>query len=325
MKQQWFTGMVGAIALIGGAAWTQLGAAHAVSFTPPPGSAAPTRSTGGASRGGLFTPPPGSAAPNRSTGGASRGGLFTPPPGSAAPTRSAGGASRGGFFTPPPDNRAPHQSAGGASRGSFFVPPVENGAPQQTAGGASRINAYGGTADSTSVQALLALLPDNFYGTTLKERPTIMVHLPASTAEQGLFVLKNDTQEVLFEMNVAVPAQGGVIAVELPENAPALALNQTYEWFFALQVDGELTPSSPFVEGWIERIEPSVAQAQAAPQSAAIERIAALGAQGIWYDTVAELATLQANEETPAIAQHWQELLESVGLVELAATPIVTP
>jgi hypothetical protein len=286
MTQRWFTGMVGAIALIGGATWAQLGVAHAVSFTPPPGNGAPTRSTGG--------------------------------------------ASRGGFFTPPPDNRAPRQSAGGASRGNFFIPPIENGAPQQTAGGASRINAYGESAveSATSVQALLALLPDNFYGTTLKERPTIMVHLPASTAEQGLFVLKNEEQEVLFEMNVAVPAQGGVIAVELPESAPALALEQTYEWFFALQVDGELTPSSPFVEGWIKRIDESPrrsTQAQATPHSAAIDRIAALGAQGIWYDTVAELALLQAREESPAIAQHWQELLESVGLVELAATPIVTP
>ena len=324
MKQKRFVGTLGAIALVSATAWTQFGVAHAVSFTPPPNNAAPRQATGGASRGGFFTPPPNSSAPRQATGGASRGGFFTPPPGSSAPRQATGGASRGGLFTPPPGRTAPQQATGGASRGSFFTPPPSRTAPQQAAGGASRANTYGTVASLTGLQSMLALMPESFYGTTLQARPTVLVYVPASSAQEGVFSLKDEAKNLVYQMTVPVSPTGGVMAITLPESAPELSVGQNYQWFFALKLDGSLTPASPFVDGWVQRIEPSSEQSQSLAQAEPISRIAALGSQGIWYDTAAELAALQVSQSDESIAQHWEELLESVGLADVAAAPVIT-
>ncbi|NJM99623.1 MAG: DUF928 domain-containing protein, partial [Phormidesmis sp. RL_2_1] len=130
--------------------------------------------------------------------------------------RQTGGASRGNFFTPPADNSAPRSATGGASRGSFFIPPADdNTAPQGSTGGASRgldsassdwadeavvntsdtarSNIYGVTEAATLISAaasMLAVMPESFYGTTLEARPTILVYVPASTADTAVFSLK---------------------------------------------------------------------------------------------------------------------------------------
>ena len=323
MKQKWFAGALGAIALVSATAWTQFGVAHAVFFVPPINSSAPRQATGGASRGGFFVPPVSSSAPRQATGGASRGSLFTPSPGRRAPQQATGGASRGGLFAPPPGRSAPQQAMGGASRGSFFTPDPDRGAPQQAAGGASRANTYGTIASATGLQSMLALMPESFYGTTLEARPTILVYVPASYAQEGVFSLKDEAKNLVYQMTVPVSSEGGVMAVTLPESAPALEVGQNYQWFFALKLDGALTPASPFVDGWVQRVAPSREQSLAFAQTDPITRIAALGAQGIWYDTAAELAALQADQSDDLIAGHWQELLESVGLADVAAAPMV--
>lgn len=280
MKQKWFVVSLGAIALVPTAGWSWLGATHAVSFTPPPGRAAPQQSTGG--------------------------------------------ASRSGFFILPPGRTAPQQSIGGASRGSFFTPPPGRIAPSQSASGASRTNTYGDyLTGGEGIRAMLALTPDSFYGTTLRDRPTILVYVPASSAREGVFGLNDDSQSLIYEVEVSVPAEGGIIAIELPESAPALEIEENYQWFFSLKLEGELTPASPFVSGWVQRIVPTAKQAQSLATDDLVSHIAALGSQGIWYDTAAELALLHANQPSEAIARHWEELLESVGLTELARAPIV--
>ena len=356
------TSSFGAFALVLGAALTQTGTAYAVAFTPPadgaprgttggasrgsfftpPADGAPRGTTGGASRGGFFTPAPDSAAPRGTTGGASRGDFFTPPSDSAAPRGTTGGASRGGFFTPAPDSAAPRRTTGGASRGEFFAPPPDSAAPRGTTGGASRSgneesaeamgtangssrsNTYGETAvvPISSETSMLAVMPDSFFGTTIEARPTILVYVPASNANEAVFSIKDEAKDLLYEMTLPVPASGGVVAVELPENAPELTVDQNYQWYLALKLDGELEPGSPFVDGWVKRISPDD-ELSALLGGSTLSEIEALGSDGIWYDTAAKLATLRLEQPNEEITQHWRELLESVGLAEIAAVPIV--
>jgi hypothetical protein len=298
-----------------------------VQFTPAPGSAAPKQATGGASRGSLFTPAPGSTAPKQATGGASRGSLFTPAPGRSAPKQTTGGASRGNLFIPAPQRRAPKQTSGGASRGDLFAPAPGNGAPQNAAGGASRVSSYELNATEligvAGSGALTALIPPNFFGTTLSERPTILVHFPASTATEAIFSLKDEAGNTLYEMALSTVNQVGVIPIQLPADAPALEIGKNYQWFLALNVDGQLAPGTPYVDGWIQRIQPSAALATALQQPDALKRATALGAAGVWYDCVVTLATLRAGATAPDLTNNWTELLTSVGLQDIAQAPVL--
>jgi tetratricopeptide (TPR) repeat protein len=296
------------------------GASRSV-FAPPAGNAAPSQATGGASR-GVFSPPAGNAAPSQATGGASRG-IFTPAFGNAAPSQSTGGASRS-VFAPPAGNSAPNQAVGGSARG-IFVPPAGNAIPQSAAGGAARTNVYGAyQAPASAPVSMLALTPASFYGTTLSERPSFLVYLPLSGAEQAVFSLKDEKENLIYQMAIPTTGQAEVMVIQLPEQAPALEVNKNYQWYVALKVDGTLSPGTPFVDVWIKRIEPTAEQAAALANGANLEVASQLADQGVWYDSVGMLATLRLDQPVdPSLQSDWSELLGSVGLSDVSDVRLI--
>jgi hypothetical protein len=339
MKYRNITGLLGAVVL----ATSGLSLpSHAVTFTPPAGGS-PSQSTGGASRGSVrFTPPPKQGQPSQATGGASRGNLFRPAAGGKAPGQATGGASRGTLFKPAA-GRPVRMATGGASRGQLFRPVTGRGAPRQAAGGAARgtlftaggapSQAAGGASRASDTAtmvglegpaALMALLPQTFYGTTVMERPTILVYLPESTAAEAMFSLKDEAGNTLYEMAMPVSGEAGVLPVTLPADAPALEVGKNYQWYLALKVDGMLNPSTPYVDGWIQRLQPTAEVMAALQQPDALKQATAFGASGIWYDCVAALASVRMTEAgSDKVAKNWQELLASVGLQDIVKAPMM--
>jgi hypothetical protein len=302
MKCQYLASTLSIIALMAGSTWNN---AYAVTFTPPIRNGAPSQATGGASRGNLFTP------------NADRG----------APRQATGGASRGNLFTPSADRGAPRQATGGASRGNLFTPIADRGAPRQASGGASRVGTYHlnpATVGAAGPAALIALLPQSFYGTTVSERPTILVYLPATQAEKAVFSLKDEAGNTLHQMTISVAGKTGVMSIPLPADAPALAVGKNYQWFLALKVDGTLSPSTPYVDGWIQRIQPTAELATVMQQEDALKQATAFGKNGVWYDCVATLAALHTTQPNNAtILKQWEELLSSVSLKEIVTAPLL--
>ena len=92
-----------------------------------------------------------------------------------------------------------------------------------------------------------------------------------------------------------------------------------------LQTETDLTPASPFVDAWIKRVVPTpeLTTALAAEPLVAAEKLAEAG---IWYDTSAILAGLQADPSVSheTLMTHWSELLSSVGLVDLVEMPLLS-
>ncbi len=284
-----------------------------------------TSSTWSSAYGIKFTPPPNSGTPTQSTGGASRGSFFTPKKGNGAPKQASGGASRGNLFTPTRGNGAPQQASGGASRGNLFTPAKGNSVPQPASGGASRVGSYelNPSIAASGPAALIAVLPQSFYGTTLSERPTIMVYFPASNAQEAVFSLKDEAGNMQHMMTIPV-AGTGVVSVKLPNDAPALAVGKNYQWFLALKINGQLSPSTPYVDGWIQRIQPSAQLAMAMQHKDAFKQAEALGKNGVWYDCVATLAQLYvAQPQNVTIIKQWEELLTSVSLKDIVTAPLL--
>ncbi|MCW5316239.1 DUF928 domain-containing protein [Nostoc sp. KVJ3] len=323
MKRRYLAAL-SVIALLASSTWNS---AYAVTFTPPINNGAPSQATGGASRGNFFIPASSKGAPSQATGGASRGNLFTPSAGQGAPRQATGGASRGNLFTPSAGKGTPQQATGGASRGNLFTPSADKGTPQQASGGASRVGNYylnPSSIGSTGPAALIALLPQSFYGTTVSERPTILVYLPVSNAEEVVFSLKDETGNTQHQMTIPIALKAGVIAIKLPSDAPALVIGKNYHWFLAVKVDGQLSPSTPYVDGWIQRIQPSAELVTAMQERDALKRAAAFGKNGIWYDCVETLAALHgAQPSNVTLTKQWEELLSSVSLKEIVTVPLL--
>jgi hypothetical protein len=305
MKQH-FLSSLGTIAFLSVLTGTPWQAAQAVPFSPPPGNASPSQATGGASRGTAFVPPSSNSAPQQATGGASRGTTFAPPRENSAPQQATGGASRGTTFAPPADNAAPQQASGGASRGSIFTPPIEHSAPVNTAGGASRTNLQGTYASEQGLSvALMALTPQSFYGTTISERPVFMVYVPSSDARELVFSIKDQEDNMHYQMRLPAPAAAGVVAIHLPDDAPALEVGKNYHWYTAVLVDGSMSPSTPFVDAWVQRIEASSELAQAMKMERGVQDVEILAKGGVWYDSISSLARLRTAQPTSETRWVW--------------------
>jgi hypothetical protein len=317
--------LLGAIVAIGGTAWLPGMSAHASFFNPPPGRGTVNEATGGASRGSFFVPK-GSGTVNEATGGASRGSFFTPAPNRRTLREATGGASRSSLFTPRPGRRTVREATGGASRTSLFRTKRQPVVKESTGGG-SRIGVYHlnpNLVGAAGPSAMMALLPQSYSGTTIQERPTTFVYIPPSEAKTAIFSLHDENSNVQYQATIAVPETGGVIAIPLPSNAPALAVGKNYQWFMALQIDGELTPRTPYVDGWIQRIAAPAEMMANLNGKDAMKRAEILGQNGIWYDCVAELAQARLQQPSDQISQReWQELLNDAELKDIAQVPIL--
>lgn len=158
----------------------------------------------------------------------------------------------------------------------------------------------------------------------MSEHPTILVYLPVSNAEEAVFSLKDEAGQTYHQMTVPIVGKTGVIAINLPANAPALTVGKNYHWYLAVKLDGQLSPNTPYVDGWIQRIQPTPELAMAIQDQDPLKRAIAFGKYGVWYDCVETLATLRSNNPTDStLSKQWDELLSSVNLKEIVTANLV--
>lgn len=323
MKHKLIASTLG-FALVASGALIPSQSAHGVMFEPSEDTKTPSQATAGSSRGGLLNPASGESAAKQGASGTSPRSLFNPASGESALSITTGRSSRRSLFSPKPDDFVPKQDASGAFRGELFTPASDQPTPNSTASGGSRKgNHYPNIAEINIEQpaAILALLPQSYFGTTISQHAEILVYLPKSKAREGVFSLKDAKGNTLHQMTVPVSGKAGVISIKVPK---ALELEKNYQWFLALKIDGKLSPRTPYVNGWIKRIQPTKELAISMQQKDLLKQATALCQDGVWYNCVATLAKLRATQPKNAnLNKHWSELLESVGLKLIDKAPVV--
>ena len=185
--------------------------------------------------------------------------------------------------------------------------------------------------NSTNEQ-LVALLPSTEPALTVAEYPAIFVFLPQTSAKKAEFILVEDNKdnnkerEVLYETTVTLPSNPGIVSVSLPNNKtlPPVEVGKSYRWYFSVICNPQDRSDEPYVEGEIQRVEPSpnlVAELKNVPSR---DRAALYAEAGIWYDAVNSIAQLRrSSPNDTAIAADWAELLKSVGLDTISQKPLI--
>ncbi|MDY7015827.1 MAG: DUF928 domain-containing protein [Cyanobacteriota bacterium] len=229
------------------------------------------------------------------------------PPGDPAPFNTSGGGVRGNI--PPLENSARENA-----RGDITFRPLGKPTPTRTVGSGIR---------GEPATELVPLLPGDQTGYTVSPRPTIYLYVPPTSPRQVFFSIQDENFEPHYHATLNLSGGGGIVSVTLPENAPELETGKYYTWFFApLEADGILQPDNYGARGWIKRVEAPGAMGETVPPTH-LERATLYAKEGIWYDTLALLlAARQAQPDNETIAQTWIELLEQVGLDEIARSPI---
>jgi hypothetical protein len=196
----------------------------------------------------------------------------------------------------------------------------------------------GNAANAQRLTALVPEHPDFIFGKTVSDRPSFWFYVPYSPEqiETIQFVLQNEHEKTITEMDVLKPTTPGIMQIRLPDQTPALEVNRFYRWFFKIKLahSNRQQPRRPrewrYVEGLIQRVRESSSMTEShggdRTSSSQLRRAEHYASLGIWYDALTLLAELRiAHPADRQIDRYWRELLQTVELENLADQEIVTP
>lgn len=171
------------------------------------------------------------------------------------------------------------------------------------------------------------LMMTNIWGLTVKSHPTLLFYVPYTSAfaQTGEFVLQDEEDNDIYQAAIALPQTPSIVSMNLASMSAPLEIGKMYHWYFKVRCSAQNMSGPIFVEGWVQRValEPKISDRLAA--ATPLQKIDIYAENGIWYDTVADLAQMRGqnlgNEELEA---DWQQLLQSVGLADIQSQPVVT-
>lgn len=228
--------------------------------------------------------------------------------------------------------------------------PPKRPAPQRTSSGIVR-KPVGCTDTTQEIKQIIPLIPNYlhipepgeengkvYYDLTVSEYPTLWVYLPKSDAQIGELVLRIFTKDEqgrnidksVLRRQFPLPNQAGIVSLDLADaGIEPLALNTFYWWSVTVLCDEFNRSENGQTEKiFLERVTPNTTfeeQIANAPETA-LPRLYPQGDEngGFWYDAISSLIDLrQLQPNDPTLETQWQDLLESVGLLELAEQPLL--
>ena len=169
---------------------------------------------------------------------------------------------------------------------------------------------------------------------TVSAHPTVWVYNPytAPTAKTIKFVLQTPAGEEIYNANLPIPTQPGIVSITVPEQKRALEIGKTYEWYYTVDCSNDGDQPDTAVDSakiipHIQRvaIDPAL-QKQIAAAKTPIERSQAYAKAGIWYEALTILANeLKQKPNDPALRKEWSKLLKysTVNLGEFESQPFL--
>jgi hypothetical protein len=210
-------------------------------------------------------------------------------------------------------NLAPGWTQPSSPKIATLPPAPGTGTPDsgQTPGG-TRSPEQVGACKQTN-KTLTALVPEKGnQGLTTAEHPVLWFYIPYAPEDIHSIefsVLENDDKATFYRIFLQLTKTPGVIGIALPSTPEySLKLNRSYHWSLTINCDPQDQPEEAIIlDGWVTRVQPS-------PELVGV----------IWHDELTNRAKRYLLEpQNIEVKNAWVELLQSVGLEELAQAPLV--
>lgn len=203
-----------------------------------------------------------------------------------------------------------------------FDPPPDQGSPVGTAGGGSRPAQSTCFPKSRNLSVLTALSPTTYVGLTTRARPTVRVYLPPTTAQVAELSLFDAQGRGLYQTIVPISRTDTFMQFSFPSAAPALSAQQPYYWTVALICNQNQRTDDWIIGGWIRQQQPDSLLQQRLATAYGIDKVKLYAEAGFWYDALETLVQLQQDQpHNAALGSTWTNLLQSIGLPQLASMP----
>jgi hypothetical protein len=98
-------------------------------------------------------------------------------------------------------------------------------------------------------------------------------------------------------------------------------MGKDYKWLVSVVCESG-SPEDSYVVGSVRRIQPDSSLSQI-DRAQPLDKFALYAKSGVWFDAVANLATLRkAQPNDPKVASAWENLLKGAGLGAIANAPL---
>ena len=207
---------------------------------------------------------------------------------------------------------APATSSIAASMKLFYKQPAAAGnIPARVSGGAR-----GGAAETV----LIALVPNHIALTTQSQPSLFWFQSKPAKAKFELTVVEPKKPKPLVSLTAPQADKPGIHRVKLAKYKVELQPDVAYEWSVAIVPDAENRSKDVIAKGVIKRINPPGDLASRIAQMGDLERAAAYGQAGIWYDAFESVSNaIEAHPDDASLRAQRASLLQQVGLSEAAA------
>lgn len=195
-------------------------------------------------------------------------------------------------------------------------PPPPNNPGSSAAGGRRSASTCPQDAIAATTDPLLtALSPTTTPGLSLAERPTFLVYVPSTSAENAEFSLRSRDGRGIYRTTVPLTDTPTLISISLPDQVAPLEIGSLYTWSFAIICNPDNRLEDQFVTGSIQRIELNPVRLSQIEQSPPARRIALYQEDGIWYDALTLLFELKRSQpDDLSVDTTWREFLQSGGI-----------
>ena len=175
-----------------------------------------------------------------------------------------------------------------------------------------------------TAEPLTAIVPASNYGTTILAQPFFLFYIPEDIVGLTAEFLIETEDETVYSYVFTIPEEDGIFAVSLGEEDNAFFLFSNVDYRWSLLLDDSEHQVRQSVSGWIERISPDADFLEELNQMEPSSRPMFYAQAGIWFDAVASLATLRSeNPDDSDLETQWIQLLESIGLDDIAERPLL--
>ena len=195
------------------------------------------------------------------------------------------------------------------------------GLPSNRRDGGSRGNCIANGKD------FVALVPDRPVNETALISSQILFYVPQTKEPKEIeFILRNRQDELVHKTLLQTTERSGIMSVAIPEQVQENSREYygDYHWYLSLICDSQQRSKDVVLEGWIEYVELNNSVKEKINLSNSIRKSDLLQQEGIWYDALSVLAEQKKlDSDLTLIQKEWSQLLESIGLLDLASEPLI--
>jgi hypothetical protein len=173
---------------------------------------------------------------------------------------------------------------------------------------------------------LTAIVPERQVTLTASLYPSLFFYVPETASQEAIFILYDENDREVYKSIFNVAEMSGLLKVSIPDafTSPRLEVGKNYFWQFSLLCDPDNPSKDPLVEGWVQRVSLNPDILTQLESASELQKVEIYQDAGIWQEALTTLANLRQQEpDNWFLEDRWNELLDNIGLSQIAQQPII--